>query len=106
MDIPPGRPFDVLVSNFFHCKARLPKQMIIAKTAASPKVISSIDPTNQNVLSLETSIIDIYPCNKLCFERFPKTERVSTVYYKSTEDQASQMHTVIQDEDSERLARD
>lgn len=53
MDTPPGRTVSVLVYSLFHHKARLPKHVIIAKTAFPPNVIKTID-FNQLELSRNT----------------------------------------------------
>lgn len=57
--IPPGRPSYVLVSNFTDRKARSPKHMITANTAAASNVIQSIDANDQIVSPIWILTADI-----------------------------------------------
>lgn len=59
MDIPPGRPFYILVSNFSNRQVRLQKHMIIAECACPPDVIADFELDEQQAPPIGTPEIEI-----------------------------------------------
>lgn len=77
INIPPSRPFDILVSNISDRETRLPKRMIVANSLAPPNIIHTIDSTGQKVFPIGTAKVDINLSDELQLNGLPDTAHVS-----------------------------